>query len=138
MQLSKWSLIIIIAFAGIIFISCSSTQGTVSSHRGEKGTQVENRDTNLELVDMLRQVPGLDIRGSGYNVQVTIRGAKSIYGDNSPLYVYAGVPLGRDYNSVASSINIQEVASIRVLTGAQSGLYGVRGANGVIIINKKK
>ena len=122
----------------ILGFGCSSTQNTGANKGRQKGWEIENSGNDLELVDLLRRVPGLYVRGSGTNVDVVIRGNRSIQGDNRPLYVYEGVPLGRDYQSVASTINVQEVESIRVLSGAQSAIYGVRGANGVILIKKKE
>jgi TonB-dependent SusC/RagA subfamily outer membrane receptor len=128
----------VVLFISIASYGCKSTQNTISAPERKKGWEIDNSGNDLELVDLLRRVPGLYVRGSGSNVDVTIRGAKSIQGDNSPLYVLEGVPLGRDYSSVASSININEVESIKVLSGGQAAIYGVRGGNGVILIKKKQ
>lgn len=69
----------------------------------------------------------------GGDVRIRIRGANSLTGDNSPLYVVDGF-VGADFNNV----NTEDIASIVVLKDASStAIYGSRGANGVIIITTK-
>lgn len=64
---------------------------------------------------------------------VQIRGLSTLGGGNGPLYVIDGV-LSDD----AAFVNPQDIASIEVLKDAASAsIYGVRGANGVIIITTK-
>src|SRR5690606_26360851 len=72
--------------------------------------------------------------GPGSNPRIVLRGNKSIVGDNQPLYVVVGVPIGgfADYNS-------EDIASLQVLQGASAAaLYGSQAANGVILITTKK
>lgn len=70
----------------------------------------------------------------GGSTMVRIRGIGSINA-NSPLYVVDGVPLQGNINS----INPNDIASVEVLKDpSQTALYGVRGANGVILINTNK
>ncbi len=69
----------------------------------------------------------------GGDVRIRIRGANSLTGDNSPLYVVDGF-VGADFNN----INAEDIATIVVLKDASStAIYGSRGANGVIIITTK-
>ncbi|GAB3938549.1 TonB-dependent receptor [Larkinella terrae] len=69
----------------------------------------------------------------GGDVRIRIRGANSINGDNSPLYVVDGF-VGADFNN----INPDDIASLEVLKDASAtAIYGSRGANGVIIITTK-
>jgi TonB-dependent SusC/RagA subfamily outer membrane receptor len=37
-----------------------------------------------------------------------------------------------------TGINPHDIESIRVLKGAEAGLYGIEGANGVIVITMKR
>ncbi|TDB62697.1 SusC/RagA family TonB-linked outer membrane protein [Arundinibacter roseus] len=70
--------------------------------------------------------------GSGFKIR--IRGANSISGDNSPLYVLDGLVVG-DINS----LNVNDIASMEVLKDASAtAIYGSRGANGVVLITTKK
>ena len=66
----------------------------------------------------------------GGGSMVRIHGIGSINA-NSPLYVVDGVPLQGNINS----INPNDVESVQVLKDpSQTAMYGVRGANGVILI----
>lgn len=85
------------------------------------------------------RVPGMTVTqdpasSSGYTIR--IRGVNSFYGSSEPLIVLNGTPL-----SGASDIqylNPHDVKSIDVLKDAASAsIYGVRGANGVILIRTK-
>lgn len=88
--------------------------------------------------------------GAAGSSRVIIRGNSSLTGNNQPLYVVDGIPIGNDNNGSASlwggndggdgisSINPDEIESISVLKGgAATTLYGSRGGNGVILITTK-
>lgn len=69
----------------------------------------------------------------GGEVKIRIRGANSILGDNSPLFVIDGF-VGADFNS----LNPNDIKSIEVLKDASStAIYGSRGANGVVLVTTK-
>jgi TonB-linked SusC/RagA family outer membrane protein len=72
----------------------------------------------------------------GGNISILIRGTGSLAsGGNSPLYVVDGYPL----NGGIGSINPSDIASIDVLKDASAtAIYGVRAANGVVIVTTKK
>lgn len=73
----------------------------------------------------------------GSSMNIIIRGANSITGDNSPLYVIDGFQV--EDPSVASTINPNDIESIDVLKDASAtAIYGARGANGVVMITTKK
>jgi len=86
---------------------------------------------------MLRGEPGLEVRYVGGEVAITIRGVQFIHGDNNPLYVLDGVPLGRNYKDVADTIDVHTITSIRVFKGSRAAIWGSRGANGVIVIKTR-
>ena len=70
---------------------------------------------------------------------VRIRGADSFYGSNQPLYVIDDVPMQAGPGGALAGINPYEIESIRVLKGPpETTLYGVRGANGVILIKTRR
>lgn len=87
----------------------------------------------------------------GGAVNVEIRGANSIYGGSSPLYIIDGVAIDVNEGEVATStvggsttanplasISPEDIESLEVLKDASStAIYGARGANGVIIITTK-
>ncbi|MDB5091094.1 MAG: hypothetical protein JWR09_5088 [Mucilaginibacter sp.] len=73
----------------------------------------------------------------GGNVSILIRGTGSLaqYG-NSPLYVVDGYALE---TGGINNINPNDIASIDILKDASAtAIYGIRAANGVVIINTKK
>ena len=80
---------------------------------------------------------------------VRIRGLSSISAGGDPLYVVDGIPITQDYfaggNSGAmnrnplASLNPNDIKDIQVLKdAAATGIYGSRGANGVILITTKR
>ena len=74
----------------------------------------------------------------GGGISVRIRGPTSFYLSNEPLYVVDGVAVEPGPNGTLSWLNPHDVASIEVLKyGASTAIYGVRGANGVIVIKTK-
>lgn len=92
-------------------------------------------------------VQGSGLAGSASVVR--IRGLNSISAGGDPLYVVDGVPITADNflrgNSGAmnqnplAAINPQDIESIEVLKdAAAAGIYGSRGANGVILITTKR
>jgi TonB-dependent starch-binding outer membrane protein SusC len=75
--------------------------------------------------------------GSGTTVR--IRGNSSIYGNNEPLYVVDGIPLGENVGGMQQIVNPNDVESIEILKDASAAaIYGSRGANGVVLITTRK
>jgi len=72
----------------------------------------------------------------GGNVTVLVRGTGSLAsGGNNPLYIVDGYPFQGGINN----INPSDIASIDVLKDASAtAIYGIRAANGVVIINTKR
>ena len=105
---------------------------------------------------MQGKLTGVDIRTSsgapGASAQITIRGARSFDGNNTPLYVVDGMPIssqadystgnsvtGADQASRTIDINPEDIESINILKGqAASALYGIRASNGVVLITTKR
>lgn len=85
------------------------------------------------------QAPGVYVAsGSGQpgsSARVNIRGVGS-FGNVDPLYVVDGVPIE---TNVFRTLNPNDFESIDVLKDAAgAGLYGSRGANGVVVITTKR
>jgi len=72
----------------------------------------------------------------GGNMSILVRGIGSLAsGGNTPLYVIDGYPTTAGLNN----INPNDIASIDVLKDASAtAIYGIRAANGVVIITTKK
>lgn len=103
-----------------------------------KGESVER--LNIPRMDqaLQGQVSGVTINtnsGSpGGSSSIRIRGL-STFGDNDPLILVDGVVYDSDG---LNALNPGDIESINVLKDATAGIYGVRAANGVIIIETKK
>lgn len=83
------------------------------------------------------KIPGMDITKTsgqvGGEVSILLRGSRSIYGNNEPLFIIDGIP--GSYNQV----NPSDIESVDVLKDASStAIYGSAGANGVVIITTKE
>lgn len=126
------------------------------------GVEDISKARELNVINSLAgKVAGMDISrsssGLGGSSRITLRGDRSITGNNQALIVVDGVPIdnsgggaaqtntsggggnGRDLGDGVSSINPDDIESINVLKGASAtALYGSRAANGAIIITTKK
>src|SRR5690606_21487817 len=111
---------------------------------------------NPNIVSALQgQAAGVQITNSGgapgQSARIIIRGINSLdpNSDNQPLFVIDGVPIDnstvesgntpRGLTNRAADLNPNNIESLNVLKGAAAtALYGVRAANGAIIITTKK
>ncbi|MEM9987623.1 MAG: TonB-dependent receptor plug domain-containing protein, partial [Bacteroidota bacterium] len=125
--------------------------GSVASLKAEDFIQ----GTVISPEDLLNgKVAGVQITtadGSpGGGSRVLVRGSTSILGNNQPLYIVDGIPIGNgglSQNGVTeqrittnplSWLNPNDIASIDVLKGPSAqAIYGTRAAAGVVIITTK-
>ena len=104
-----------------------------------KGAELVNQASQNPVSSLQGKVSGVQITNSGQPgaaPQIRIRGVGSLAGVN-PLYVVDGtfLPPGGDL----SFINQADIASIEVLKDASAAsIYGVRAANGVVIVTTKR
>jgi iron complex outermembrane receptor protein len=71
-------------------------------------------------------------------ISVRISGPTSFRLNQEPLYVVDGAPIEPGRNGTLSWLNARDIESIAVLKyNADTAIYGVRGANGVIVIKTK-
>jgi len=114
---------------------------------------VKAREANV-VNSLSGKVAGVNITSSsgaiGASSRVELRGSSSLTGNNQPLYVVDGIPVdnsnyssagyngGFDTPNGISDINADDIESVSVLKGPNAAaLYGVRAANGVIVITTK-
>ena len=132
----------------------------ISRERRELGYNVQSVSSdviadrpNADLVNSLSgRASGIQVISSagdaGAATYLTIRGAHSITGNNQPLFVVNGMPIisgsedtgvdGVTTSSRSIDLNPEDIESISVLKGgAATALYGVRAANGALIITTK-
>jgi len=89
---------------------------------------------------LLARVPGLTIeRAADGHSKLVLRGKNTIVGDDEALFVVNGIPLGPAVSGNLAAVDIHDIETVQVLRDAvATAAYGVRGANGVIIIRTKQ
>ncbi|MEO8253640.1 MAG: SusC/RagA family TonB-linked outer membrane protein [Flavobacterium sp.] len=134
--------------------------------REKKAITYSAQNVNVEEISQARslnvanslsgKVAGLNFsttsNGVGSSSRITLRGNRSLNGNNQPLYVVDGVPIsngtttgnpdidtgGTTQPDGISNINPEDIASMTVLKGpSAAALYGSRASNGVIVITTK-
>jgi TonB-dependent SusC/RagA subfamily outer membrane receptor len=109
---------------------------------GQAVNDSEFRDRRAPQVEQLLEgrVPGVNVvrtRSGGYVFR--IRGASTLVGRQGPLYVVDGIPVEIDPEHGLDWLSPTEIERVEVLkTAAETSMYGVRGANGVILITTKR
>ncbi|WP_426493366.1 TonB-dependent receptor plug domain-containing protein [Hymenobacter sp. 102] len=97
---------------------------------------IPEANTFLNVFELMRgRLAGVLVNGGGLNYSVTIRGLSSITQSSDALYLLNGMPL--DANGLLS-VPVQDVERIEVLKGAEAGIYGSRGSNGVVAVFTKE
>ena len=123
--------------------------------------QIKSKDLELAVDDNLLnalhgKATGVMISGSGggpgESARIIIRGINSLdpNADNQPLFVVDGVPIdnstftvgggvSRTMSNRVADLNPDDIESMSILKGgAATALYGVRAANGAVIVTTKK
>jgi TonB-linked SusC/RagA family outer membrane protein len=114
----------------------SSSVSTVSNE------ELTRQSPTITVVNALQgQAAGVQVTAAngkpGANAYVTVRGAVSITGGSAQAsYVVDGAFVS---GSEASALAASDIESVNVLKdGAAAAIYGVRGANGVVVITTKR
>ena len=117
------------------------------------GSELRQVHNNNFINSLSGKVAGVQVTSSsgsaGASSYITIRGVSSIDGNNQPLFILDGIPIsntsgyhvrdGVDMSNRAMDISPDDIESVSVLKGgAASALYGIRAANGAIVITTRK
>ena len=106
--------------------------GSVSMVKSETIEKLKPVDVSQALQGRASGVSVTSSSGSpGSGFRILIRGVSS-NSDNDPLVVVDG------YIASMNSINPDDIESLTVLKDAQAAIYGIEGANGVILVTTKK
>ena len=101
-----------------------------------KGADIANKPALNPLASLQGKVAGVQVVNSGKageDPEIRIRGTNSINGYR-PLYIVDGL-----FNDNINHLNPSDIESMEVLKDPSSlAIFGVRGANGVIIITTKR
>lgn len=124
--------VVVVGFGKQKKVSVVGSITTIEPKQLQIGT---TRSMSNNLIGQLSGVIGAQRSGEpGYdNSSFFIRGISSFNGSNNPLILVDGIE--RDLNNLDPA----EIESFSILKDASaSAVYGVRGANGVILINTKR
>lgn len=130
--------------AALLITGCKSGQRTSDTSAPRPTADVTSEDIQRapgqSIEEILKgRVAGVTVTRVDGGIAVRIRGATSIYGSNEPLYVVDGVPIQPGPGGSLVGIDPYDIESIEVLKDpADTALYGMRGANGVIVVKTKR
>jgi TonB-linked SusC/RagA family outer membrane protein len=103
--------------------------------------------TELTQAKVVNLQNGLTGKVSGLNVattnngvfadtRITLRGIRSLTGNNQPMLVLDGVPLALGF---LNSINANDIADVTILkSSSATAIYGPDGVNGAIVVTTKR
>jgi TonB-dependent SusC/RagA subfamily outer membrane receptor len=98
-------------------------------------SQAEAQTKYNDIFEMIRgRVPGVTVgqASAGQMPSIVIRGIGTNSGQTQPLFIVDGVQTDN-----IASINPDDVDEIDIIKDGTSAIYGMQGANGVIIITTK-
>lgn len=136
------STVLSLALAGAVASACASSP--VPKPRPDNPTvtaQQLEQNPGQRIEDIIAaKSPGVVVGTTGDGgISVQIRGQTSFYGSNQPLYIVDDMEFRPGPNGALSGINPYDIESIKVLKNpADTGIYGMRGANGVIVVKTKR
>ncbi len=110
--------------------------GSVASMKGDIVREMPAANITQSLQG---RVAGVEMQQTsskpGAEMQIRVRGTRSLNASNDPLVVLDGIP----FAGSLSDINPNSIKSIDILKDASAtAIYGSRGANGVIIVTSTK
>jgi TonB-dependent SusC/RagA subfamily outer membrane receptor len=130
--------------AGVLVgLAAGCASATKRQEPPAKGTvPVEGVGNTSESIEkwLEAKAPGLLVtRTPDGRLALQIRGPSSIQNSNEPLFVIDDVVVQAGAGGALTSVNPHDIESIQVLKDpADTAMYGMRGANGVIVIKTKK
>ena len=133
-----------LGLAALVGTGCKSSPRTPETAAPPPRSGVTSEDIQRtpgqSIEEILKgRVAGVTVTRTDGGIAVRVRGSTSIYGNNEPLYVLDGVPIAPGPGGSLTGIDPYDIESIEVLKDpADTALYGMRGANGVIVIKTKR
>lgn len=111
----------------------STRRGDLSYSVSSMKPEDNEKMSYSNMYDYLRgRVAGVEVGPDNTPSSIRIRGVNSINSSTAPLIMVDGI------EADLGSINPYDVYSVSVLKDSSASIYGVRGANGVILITTKQ
>ena len=126
----------------IIGVSACASSGRQSAPPDNKTLTAEEMEKHAhEPIEVMlqRKFPGVQVlRNADGDITLQIRGMTSATGQpKQPLYIVDDMERDPGSGGLESIVNPYDIDSIKVLRGPETAIYGVRGADGVIVIRTK-
>jgi len=118
------------------------TSGSIPDYDKEsmtnKSDQIVVFDPDISLIDHIRRMSGIRVNQQGGETLIMIRGATTIMGNNSALFVVDGTPIGQSFRQLENMVNVSDIRLINVYKGSEATIrYGMRAGAGAIEITTK-
>lgn len=131
-----------------VFSACAHTPETTEAAAAPDRSPPDPSTVTAEDIDrqpgesleqiLAGRISGVEVYRTPDGIAIRIRGGTSLYGSNEPLYVIDGIPVTAGPGGNLTGINPYNIESIKVLKDpVDTTMYGIRGANGVIVITTK-
>jgi TonB-dependent SusC/RagA subfamily outer membrane receptor len=126
-----------------VSIGCAPPAAKTPQTRPDVSTVTsEDLQDSRESIESViqKKVSGVVVRRTDDGgIALQIRGATG-YGaaPAPPLYILNGLPFRPGPDGALTGVNPLDIDTIKVLKGAEAGIYGIDGANGVIVITTKQ
>lgn len=102
-----------------------------------KGDEISKQASTNPVAALQGKIAGVSITSSGTpgtTPQIRIRGLGTIFGNQAPLYIVDGV-----WYSDITFLNPADIENMSILKDASAqSIYGIRAANGVVLITTRK
>ena len=110
--------------------------GSVATVRGDQLREVASANVTQALQGRVSGVEMSQVSSKpGAEMQIRVRGTRSLNASNDPLIVLDGIPFAGKIGDISPS----DIKSLDILKDASAtAIYGSRGANGVILISTNK
>lgn len=110
--------------------------GSVATVRGDQLREVASANVTQALQGRVSGVEMSQVSSKpGAEMQIRVRGTRSLNASNDPLIVLDGIPFAGKIGDISPS----DIKSLDILKDASAtAIYGSRGANGVILITTNK
>ena len=127
-----------------VITACGARGGQSAEERDRPGTTATDNQwagqTATRAEDLfVGRFPGVQVTQVPGGVLIRIRGGSTVTGSGEPLFIIDGMTIETAPGGALTGINPADIAKIQVLKDIGStAQYGVRGANGVILITTKR
>ncbi len=117
----------------LLLAGCASSAPVERDQDVHSNRQAANLEDLLDD-EILKHYPGVRMYRDGEGIHIRIRGSFE-----APLYIVDGMPLAPTPSGALWGISPHDIESIEVVRDlARLSYYGMRGANGVVLITTKR